>query len=94
MVPIGRTVVGLPLLTEAGLHTKYTNRLTCVDAYQTLPDPVLTVRTPLVILVWSTRAYHVRDLGLILPSGTFTNHYHRDRGLGIDLSVGEVVSVM
>ena len=73
----GRTVVGLPTLTEAGLHTKYTNRLTCVDAYQTLPDRMLTMRTPLVILVWSTIAYHVADLGLDLAQNTITNHYRR-----------------
>ena len=38
-----------------------------------------------------TILYHEADLGLNLPCGTFTNHYRRDHGLGIDLSVGEVV---
>ena len=38
-----------------------------------------------------TNAYHEADLGLNRPCGTFTNHYLRDQGLGIDLSVGEVV---
>ena len=35
-----------------------------------------------------TIPYHVRDLGLNQPQGTFTNHYHRtegDGGLGVDL---------
>ena len=44
---------GLPTLTNPGLHTKNTKRLTCVDAYQTLPESVLTVRNPLADLVWS-----------------------------------------
>ena len=48
----------------------------------------------LVGLVIITVLYRVRDLGRIRPRDTFTNHYHRDRGLGIDLSVGEVVWVM
>ena len=38
-----------------------------------------------------TILYHEADLGLNLPCGTFTNHYRRGQGLGIDLSVGEVV---
>ena len=38
-----------------------------------------------------TILYHEADLGLNLPCITFTNHYRRDQGLGIDLSVGEVV---
>ena len=73
----------LPLLTRRGHHTKSTNLLTCVDAYQRLPDPMLAVRNPLVILVWSTNAYHLPDLALALPYKTFTNHYHRGLGLGI-----------
>ena len=40
---------------------------------------------------WLTILYHEADLGLNLPCITFTNHYRRDQGLGIDLSVGEVV---
>ena len=94
MVAHGRTVVSLPLLTKVGDHTKRTECLACVDAYQTLPDLVPGQRNPLVVLDWSTNAYHVRDLGRNLPRDTFTNHYHRDGGLGIDLSVGEVVWVM
>ena len=48
---------------------------------------MLAVRNPLVILVWSTNAYHLPDLALALPYKTFTNHYHRGLGRGIDLSV-------
>ena len=73
----------LPLLTRRGHHTKSTNLLTCVDAYQRLPDPMLAVRNPLVILDWSTNAYHSRNLGRNLPCETFTNDYHREEGLGI-----------
>ena len=77
MASSGRTVVGLPTLTEAALHTKYTNRLTCVDAYQTLPDLLPVLQKHLVFLVWSTRAYQPPDLALALPCETFTNDYHR-----------------
>ena len=35
-----------------------------------------------------TIAYQPADLGALLPCETFTNLYHRDGGLGIDLSVG------
>ena len=45
----------------------------------------------MVDLVWSTICYQAPDLGLGRPSICFTNHYRRDRGLDIDLSVGEVV---
>ena len=38
-----------------------------------------------------TIPYHVSILGRTLPRVTFTNHYRRGQGLGIDLSVGEVV---
>ena len=41
-----------------------------------------------------TNAYQSSDLGLNLGQNTITNHYHRGRGLGRDLSVGEVVYVM
>ena len=94
MVAPGRTVVSLPLLTKVGDHTKRTECLACVDAYQTLPYLTPRQRNPLVFLDWSTNAYQSADLGQDLPSGTFTNHYHRDGGLGRDLSVGEVVYVM
>ena len=35
---------------------------------------------PLVILVWSTNAYHSADLGRNQPQEVFTNHYHRIEG--------------
>jgi len=50
--------------------------------YQTLPDPVLAVRNPLVVLDWSTNCYHPPDLALLLPCVTFTNDYHRGLGQG------------
>jgi len=57
---------------------------------------VLTVRNPLVHLVWSppliTIAYQLSLLALHLSCETFTNHYHRTGGQGIDLAVeGSVV---
>ena len=39
------------------------------DAYQTLPDPMLAVRNPLVFLDWSTNAYHSLNLGLNPAAG-------------------------
>ena len=63
--------------------------------YQTLPESLLAVRNPLVILDWSTNAYQSPDLALHQPCVTFTNHYHRGEGLGIDVSVvGGVVAGM
>ena len=60
-----------------------------------LPDPMLAMLKPLVILVWSTNAYHVRDLGLTFGRTAFTNDYHRGLGRGIDVSVvGSVVAGM
>ena len=44
----------------------------------------------LVDLVWSTILYHVSDLSRNLPRGGFTNHYHRDGGLDIDVSVAGI----
>ena len=44
-----------------------------------------------------TNAYQSRGLSLSQPQEAFTNHYHRtggEGGLGIDLSVGEVVWVI
>ena len=38
---------------------------------------MLAMRKWMVILVWSTIAYHSADLGRNLPCGTFTNHYRR-----------------
>jgi hypothetical protein len=35
-----------------------------------------------------TNRYQSPDLALLPPRETFTNHYHRDGGLGIDVSVG------
>ena len=47
----------------------------------------------MVRLVWSTNAYHCADLGLTRGHCAFTNLYHRDGGLGHDLSVeGSVVA--
>ena len=48
-----------------------------------LPRSLLAMRTPLVFLDWSTRAYHSADLGLTFGCTAFTNHYHREEGLGI-----------
>ena len=80
MVAHGRTVVSLPLLTKVADHTKRTECLACVDAYQTLPDLTPRQRNPLVFLDWSTNAYHVADLGLTFGLTAFTNHYHRGQG--------------
>jgi hypothetical protein len=77
-----------------GDHTKSTNPLTCVGAYQTLPYFSQAWHKPVVVLVWSTNCYHSRNLGQTLPQETFTNHYHRGEGQGIDLSVGVVFAGM
>ena len=37
-----------------------------------------------------TIPYHVSILGQTLPQETFTKHYHRGDGLGIDLSVAGI----
>ena len=55
---------------------------------------MLAVRNPLVILDWSTNAYHPANLGLTFGYTAFTNHYHRGEGQGIDLSVGVVFAGM
>ena len=84
---------GLTIAYQGGPPDQNPKDLTCDFPYQTLPDPVLAVRTPLVILVWSTNCYHRADLGLNLPCITFTNHYHRGEGQGTDRSVvGGVVA--
>ena len=70
---------GLPTLTNPGLHTKNTMRLTCADAYQTLPRSVLAVRNPLVFLAWSTNAYHTADLALPPFYCVITTTYHPPR---------------
>ena len=38
---------------------------------------MLAMRKWMVILDWSTNAYHFLNLALHLPRETFTNHYHR-----------------
>ena len=84
--------VGLPFPTKAGDHTKRTEQIACVDAYQTLPYLVPVMLKHLVDLDWSTNCYHSPDLALLLSCETFTNHYHRGLGRGIDLAVeGSVV---
>ena len=55
----------------------------CDFPYQTLPDPVLAERTPLVHLDWSTNAYHSLNLSLNRPGLCFTNYYHHGEGLWI-----------
>ncbi len=77
-----RTLLGLPFVTNPTDHTKSTKRFACVDPYQTLPDPVLAVRNPLVHLDWSTNAYHSLNLGLTFGCTAFTNDYHRGEGQG------------
>ena len=83
MVSRPRTVLGLPFPTNPSDQTKPTMLRGGSDAYQMLPDPVLAVRTPLVVLDWSTNCYHRADLAWILPRGCFTNHYHRGERQGI-----------
>ena len=58
------------------------------DAYQTLPYFSQAWHNPVVIVDWSTNAYHLPDLGLTFGCTAFTNHYHRGDGLTIDLGVG------
>ena len=41
-----------------------------------------------------TIPYHPADLSLIRPCIAFTNHYRRGRGLGRDLSIGEVAHII
>ena len=41
-----------------------------------------------------TILYRIANLGQNQPSTAFTNDYRRGEGLGIDLSVGEVVWVI
>ena len=55
--------------------------------YHSLPNFSHHWRIPLVDLVWSTILYHVRGLGQTFWSLAFTNHYHRDEGLTIELSI-------
>ena len=79
----------------AGLQTKSTKHLTCADPYQTLPDPVLTVRTPLVVLVrcgWRLPSLTMLPIWVgtyrTAPLPTITT---AARGLTIDVSVGASV---
>ena len=74
--------LGLPFPTRAGLHTKRTEQIACVDAYQTLPYLVPVMLKHLVDLDWSTNCYQPFDLGRRRWLGTFTNHYHRTEGDG------------
>ena len=71
------------MITKRRYHTKTTMPQGGSDAYQMLPRSMLAVRNPLVFLDWSTNAYHLIDLGLNQPCETFTNHYHREEGLGM-----------
>jgi len=48
-----------------------------------LPESLLAVRNPLVILDWSTNAYHLIDLGQTLPWETFTKPYRLAMRIGI-----------
>ena len=80
--------MGLPFPTKVGDHAKRTECLACVRAYQTLPDRMLAMLKPLVILDWSTNCYQSAELSLNLPCIGFTNHYHRGEGQGIDLGMG------
>jgi hypothetical protein len=79
--------LSLPSLTNAWHHTKSTNGLACVDAYQSLPYFSQRRRNHLVVLDWSTNAYQSADLGQTFELAAFTNHYHR----GLDNS--QLISV-
>ena len=86
--------VGLPLLTNGGDQTKIQvalHEISPTKPYQEYRYPVLTMRNPLVDLVWSPWAlpgltnspiwlysYRVRPLPIITTA---------DRGLGIDMGV-------
>jgi len=57
--------------------------LTCVDPYQTLPDPVLAERNWMVVLVWSAGGLPTVTTTLHVPADPFlvgldliTNPYH------------------
>ena len=60
------------------------------DAYQSLPYLTPPLLKHLVDLDWSTKVYHPLNLGRDLPRETFTNHYHSDGGLDIDVSVAGI----
>ena len=73
--------LGAGALTNA-YHGRRPNQkpcgLACGIPYQTLPDPVLAVRTPLVCLAWSWNPYQVlpRDRSGCVPFYcSITNHY-------------------
>ena len=78
-----RANVSLPTLTNTHDQTKCTMPRGGSDAYQTLPDPVLAERTPLVILDWSTNAYQSADLALFAGMATFTKHHRLAVRIGI-----------
>ena len=95
MMAPGRTVVGLPLLTNTGDQTKI--QVALHEISPTNPYRILCPLSRSHWLIWYgagdiTIAYHVSDLALLLSSETFTNHYHRGGGQGIDLSVGDSVA--
>ena len=85
MTACGRTVVGLPLLTKVGDQTKIQ-----VILHVESPTKPYRILCPLSVCHWCfwlgagdiTIAYHSFDLALHQPCETFTNHYHRDGGLG------------
>ena len=52
--------------------------------YHSLPYLTPPLLKPLVDLDWSTNCYQPPDLSVDLLCATFTNHYHRGEGLGID----------
>ena len=61
-----------------------------IRVYHSLPYLTPPLLNPLVFLVWSTNCYQPPDLSVDLPCATFTNHYHREQGLGIDVSVAGI----
>ena len=60
---------GFTIAYQGGAPNQKPSGLACVDPYQTLPDPVLTERIALVVLVWS---------GPGLPTVTTTSHVPAD----------------
>ena len=80
MVIVSRTgtIPGLPFVTNTPDQTKPTIPLAGRDAYQSLPYFLPVMLKPLVILDWSTNAYHSADLGQTLWRVSFTNDYRRD----------------
>ena len=71
-----RTRLGLPFVTNPTDQTKSAILLGGSDAYQSLPDFSQGWHKPLVILDWSTNAYHSPNLGQTFGRVAFTNLYH------------------